>query len=80
MQPACKSFSTSILMAMTFFGCTYRSHCNTGLTSGYILIFCSTMLKSMLGISSYDHAKTSLNSRKRAQYISSSEEEQDFPT
>lgn len=80
MKPACKIFSTSALMAMAFFECTYRSRCHTGLTSGYILILCSTMLESMPGISSYDHAKTSLNSRKRAQYISSSEEEQDLPT
>lgn len=80
MNPAWRSFSTYALMAAAFFGCTCRSRCLTGLTSGYILISCSTILESMPGISSYDQAKTSLNSRKRALYISSSEGEQPLPT
>nr|QHR88266.1 hypothetical protein Q903MT_gene2279 [Picea sitchensis] len=59
MNSAWQILSIFTLMSRAFVGWIGRCFYWTGVTSGQVSIWCSTMVGSSLGIYEYDHAKTS---------------------
>jgi hypothetical protein len=68
MNPAVRNLSISTLIAAALDGCSGRCFWRTGMMSGQMSMWCSTIDGSRPGISVYDQAKISLYSWKRALY------------